>query len=117
MIRIRSKRDGFRRCGLAHAAGPVDYPDGRFTEAELAALRAEPMLVVETVEDGGEGEPPCIPPSTGGGRTPSAPTKPGGKRTPTPPSIPPSTGGGRTGRSTPTPPDPNPLPRGERGHS
>ena len=49
MIRIQSKKDGFRRCGMAHPKGPVDYPEDRFTAEELAILKAEPMLTV-TVE-------------------------------------------------------------------
>jgi hypothetical protein len=51
MIVITSKREGFRRCGLAHAARPVEWPDERWTGDELAALLAEPMLTVEVVED------------------------------------------------------------------
>ncbi len=47
MIRISSKREGFRRCGIAHTVTPVDYPDDRWSPAELAQLRAEPMLTVE----------------------------------------------------------------------
>ncbi|MFW5490427.1 MAG: HI1506-related protein [Desulfovibrio sp.] len=50
-IRITSKRDGFRRCGVAHTEKPTDYPDDRFTAGELAVLKAEPMLVVVDVED------------------------------------------------------------------
>lgn len=46
MIRITSKVNGFRRAGLAHPAGPTDYPDDAFTEEQLALLTAEPMLVV-----------------------------------------------------------------------
>lgn len=46
MIKINSKRAGFRRCGIAHPKDSVMYPDGRFTAAELAILKAEPMLVV-----------------------------------------------------------------------
>ena len=49
MIRIKSKQHNFRRCGIAHPAEAVDYPDKRFTPAELAILKAEPMLVVEIV--------------------------------------------------------------------
>lgn len=45
-ITIVSKRDGFRRCGIAHPAAPTTYPEGRFTDDELARLEAEPMLVV-----------------------------------------------------------------------
>lgn len=46
MIIITSKQDGFRRCGIAHPATPVEYPDDRFTEEELAELSSEPKLVV-----------------------------------------------------------------------
>jgi len=48
-IIIKSKREGFRRCGLAHSKEPVTHDDGRFSEEELARLRAEPMLTVEIV--------------------------------------------------------------------
>ena len=51
MIRITSRNDKFRRCGVAHPKGPVDHPDGRFTADELAVLRAEPMLTVVDVPD------------------------------------------------------------------
>lgn len=51
MIRIKSKRDGFRRCGVAHSAAAKDHPAGRFTKAELAILQAEPMLEVEEIPD------------------------------------------------------------------
>jgi len=51
MIRIKSKKNGFRRCGIAHPAVPVEYPDDRFSKEELKVLKAEPMLVVEVVPD------------------------------------------------------------------
>ena len=51
MIVITSKREGFRRCGVAHAAGPTQWPDDRWTGAELAALMAEPMLTVAQAAD------------------------------------------------------------------
>ncbi len=51
MIRIRSKKEGFRRCGIAHSEKPVDYPDDKFSKKELAALKAEPMLLVEELPD------------------------------------------------------------------
>jgi hypothetical protein len=44
---ITAKRDGFRRCGLAHPASPVEHKDGAFTAEQLAILKAEPMLVVQ----------------------------------------------------------------------
>ncbi len=49
MIRIKSKQKNFRRCGIPHPDTPVDYPDNRFTPAELAILKAEPMLIVEVI--------------------------------------------------------------------
>lgn len=45
-ITITSKRDGFRRCGVAHRDVPVFWPDGSFTDEQIAILRAEPALVV-----------------------------------------------------------------------
>ena len=50
MIVITSKREGFRRCGVAHAAGPTQWPDDRWTEAELDVLMADPMLTVDYLE-------------------------------------------------------------------
>lgn len=46
---ITAKKDGFRRAGLAHPAKATEHPDGRFTPTQLAALQAEPMLVVQVV--------------------------------------------------------------------
>ncbi|HCT6139119.1 TPA: HI1506-related protein [Escherichia coli] len=45
-ITITSKRDGFRRCGVAHRDVPVTWPDGSFTDEQIAILRDEPALVV-----------------------------------------------------------------------
>ena len=50
MIRITSKRAGFRRCGMSHPKEPVEYSDDRFSEDEIVALTAEPMLIVEVIE-------------------------------------------------------------------
>lgn len=55
MIHIRSRKDGFRRCGVAHATQWTGYPDDRFTHDEIERLRAEPMLQVETAP--GDDEP------------------------------------------------------------
>lgn len=49
MIRIKSIKAGFRRCGIAHPAEWVEYEDGRFSEAELERLKDEPMLKVEVM--------------------------------------------------------------------
>lgn len=51
MIRITSKRDGFRRCGITHPASPVEYPEDHFSKEELKVLKAEPMLIVEEVKE------------------------------------------------------------------
>jgi hypothetical protein len=51
MIRIRSTKEGFRRCGIAHSKTAVDYPDGRFTPADIAVMQADPRLIVEIVAE------------------------------------------------------------------
>lgn len=51
MIRITSKQAGFRRCGVAHPAAPTDHADDAFTKEQLKVLQAEPMLLVEIVEE------------------------------------------------------------------
>ncbi len=56
MIIITSKKDGFRRCGVAHPASATDYPDGFFTPEQIKALHDEPMLVVLEAEEA-EAEP------------------------------------------------------------
>lgn len=50
MIRITSKREGFRRAGIAHSKEPTEYADDHFSKAELKILQAEKMLIVETGE-------------------------------------------------------------------
>ena len=53
VIRIVAKKDGFRRCGVAHRDTPTDYEIGHWSEEQLEILRSEPdLLVAETeVED------------------------------------------------------------------
>jgi len=50
-IIIRSYREGFRRCGIAHSASEITYPNDRFTDDELERLMAEPRLTVKIVPD------------------------------------------------------------------
>ena len=52
MIIITAKKDGFRRCGIAHSKEPTEYPDDRFSAKELKVLQTEPMLVVEVEKKG-----------------------------------------------------------------
>lgn len=51
MLIITSKKDSFRRCGVAHPAESTEYPDGTFTPEEIEILHAEPMLVVLEAAD------------------------------------------------------------------
>ena len=46
MIFITSKKDGFRRAGVAHSARTTEYPDGFFSDEQLELLRQEPLLYV-----------------------------------------------------------------------
>ncbi|MEC5319305.1 HI1506-related protein [Brenneria populi subsp. brevivirga] len=50
-VQITAKRDGFRRCGIAHREKTTTYPDDHFTADQLATLESEPMLVVVRVSD------------------------------------------------------------------
>lgn len=56
MIKIKAKKDGFRRCGTAHAATWTEWPDDRWTPEELAIFAADPMLVVVVEPEGNEGQ-------------------------------------------------------------
>ncbi len=51
MIRITSKQDGFRRCGVAHSKSPAEYKDDAFTPEQIETLKEEPMLVVEILNE------------------------------------------------------------------
>lgn len=50
-IVIISKRDGFRRCGIAHPGKPTSYPDDFFTDEQLGALSKEPQLILTYAQD------------------------------------------------------------------
>ena len=58
MIRITAKKDGFRRAGISHA-GTREYADGRFSLEELAALKAEHLLVVEEITESPKNKAPA----------------------------------------------------------
>lgn len=49
LVRVTSKRDGFRRGGIAHSSKPVDYRPGVLSPEQLEAILAEPLLTVEVV--------------------------------------------------------------------
>lgn len=85
MIRIKSKKAGFRRCGVAHADQWTEYPDARFSADQVTTLKAEPMLSVEIVKNPAahtDKEPPKEPASPAPGKaaeTGKDPVKPGKK--------------------------------------
>lgn len=62
-LRIISKREGFRRCGVAHSENPVFHDLADFTETELKRLEADPMLVVDMVEVDETGTAKVAPPA------------------------------------------------------
>ncbi|AZC67372.1 HI1506-related protein [Pseudomonas chlororaphis] len=52
VITIISKRNGFRRCGVAHSDQPTDWPQDAFTDEQWDALIAEPQLILAVKETG-----------------------------------------------------------------
>lgn len=54
LVRITSKREGFRRAGIAHTRDPVDHPAHLIAQEQLTALCAEPMLTVALVFENGQ---------------------------------------------------------------
>ncbi len=50
-IQITAKRDGFRRCGMAHSDKTQTYADDHFSAAQLQVLEAEEQLVVVRLSD------------------------------------------------------------------
>jgi Mu-like prophage FluMu N-terminal domain len=57
MITITSKKDGFRRCGIAHPATAIEYPDKQFSKKELEILEKESMLTVVVTKSEAPKEP------------------------------------------------------------
>lgn len=49
-LRVAAKVAGFRRGGRAWPADATDVPVADFSKAQLAQIRAEPMLVVTDIE-------------------------------------------------------------------
>lgn len=50
-LRVRARRDGFRRCGRAWPAAGVTVPADDFSDDEIARLLDEPMLDVTAIAD------------------------------------------------------------------
>ena len=51
IVRITGRTDGFCRAGMSHPATPTDYPVEMFTDEQLEELKAEPMLMVQLIDD------------------------------------------------------------------
>lgn len=52
VLRVQSIRAGFRRAGRAWTVEPVDVPLSDLSEAQVAQLKAEPLLVVAEITIG-----------------------------------------------------------------
>lgn len=50
VLRVVARRDGFRRAGIAFGAQPTDLPLGALTQAQIDAIKSDPMLVATEVE-------------------------------------------------------------------
>ena len=61
-VTIVSRKEGFRRAGMAHPLR-AEYPIETFTADQLAALQAEPMLEVVIT---GEPDPAPVDPKKSG---------------------------------------------------
>ncbi len=63
-VRIIARREGWRRCGVAHSIEPKIHEAGSFTEDEVRALLADPQLIVDVAPEGyAPQEPPSDPAS------------------------------------------------------
>jgi hypothetical protein len=49
-LRVTSRTEGFRRAGRAWSQTPIELPSSDFTDEQIEALKADPMLVVEIIE-------------------------------------------------------------------
>ncbi|GAB4192566.1 MAG: hypothetical protein OHK0024_32750 [Thalassobaculales bacterium] len=81
ILRITAKRAGFRRAGIAHPDHAVDHPVDALTPAQIAALRAEPVLVVHEIDIAPAApaqEPPADPAAAKAPRNTSAGPRPAG---------------------------------------
>jgi len=51
MIKVKAKREGFRRAGVSFSKDGKTYPDDFFSEKQLEQIEAEPMLEVSYLPD------------------------------------------------------------------
>lgn len=53
-MRIRTTArpaDGIRRCGVRHTPEGHTWPEGQFTESEIALLEGDPDVIIQFLED------------------------------------------------------------------
>jgi hypothetical protein len=79
MITITSKKEGFRRLGVAHSQTPTTYDDGQFTAEELEILQKESMLIVVVTAEKEPEEPKSSKGKTGKEKPPAASASEGAK--------------------------------------
>lgn len=48
---VKSRTDGFRRCGVAHTREGREFPDGFFSEEQLMQLNEDPEITMGPVLD------------------------------------------------------------------
>lgn len=51
MIKIRAKKDGFRRAGQAFSSTLTEYSDDQFSPEQIKQLQAEPMIEIQLLPD------------------------------------------------------------------
>lgn len=55
---IKSRREGFRRCGVVWPKGPTVFDECRFSPEEWAVLKGEPNLTVAEIPEPEPAESP-----------------------------------------------------------
>jgi hypothetical protein len=50
VLRVKAQRDGYRRGGLALTRAGVDFPEGKFTSAQLEAWQGDPRVTLSVID-------------------------------------------------------------------
>lgn len=81
LIRVTATLDGRRRAGFSWSRAPIELAAEHFSAEQLAALEADPFLIVEHLDDPPRIPPPQPPPSATGKVTEKPPaTESGGRK-------------------------------------
>ena len=62
MIKVKAKREGFRRAGVSFPKAGKTYPDDFFSFDQIEQLKAEPNLIVTYLPDLSKADPDPEPP-------------------------------------------------------